>query len=149
MSAQAIIASAVAGLRATLLMERASSWLYEREGEQARGRKEHLRSEMPTSVLVRVAAGRLGRQLSGPQVQALGMVVHYAFGASGGPAARLLTHVGVPPLRAGLSVGAAMSVLVGELANALLGLSAPPKDFRGRRTPAARRRTPFTPSRWA
>ncbi len=67
----------LAGLSATLLMEHASAFLYERQGEGTRGREEELRSEMPTAALVRKAAAGLGRDLDEGQALRLGAATHY------------------------------------------------------------------------
>lgn len=129
MKVQPVLGSAVAGVGATLMMEYASSWLYEREDEQARAREEQLRSAMPTTVLVRKTAGVFGRELADEQADKLGMLVHYAFGASGGPAAKVLMARGLSPVQAGLGVAAAMSVVVDEGLNTVLGLTPPPQAF--------------------
>lgn len=129
MRTQPIIGSAVAGLGTTLLMEYASSWLYEREDEHARTREEQLRPGMPTTVLVRKAARLLGRELEEDRATKLGTWTHYAFGAAGGPTAKLLTARGIPPLKAGLAVATGMSVFADEGLNTLLGLTPPPKAF--------------------
>jgi hypothetical protein len=110
-------------------MEYASSWLYEREDAQARTREEQLRPGMPTTVLVRKAARLLGRELEEDRATKLGTWTHYAFGAAGGPTAKLLTARGIPPLTAGLAVATGMSVFADEGLNTLLGLTPPPKAF--------------------
>lgn len=52
-----LLGGLVAGSRATLLMEYASQWLYDRQDERSRAIEERLRPEMPTTALVRKAFG--------------------------------------------------------------------------------------------
>jgi hypothetical protein len=121
--------SAVAGLGATLLMESASQALYDRQTDASRTREEQLRAEMPTTVLVRKLAGALGNDLGEERAERLGMAAHYAFGAAGGPAARALIAADQTPLRAALLVAAGMEIVVDQVANTALALTAPSWKF--------------------
>lgn len=76
--------------------------------------------------MVRKAARLLGRELEEDRATKLGTWTH-AFGAAGGPTARLLTVRGIPPLTAGVAVATVMSVFADEGLNRLLGLTPPPK----------------------
>ncbi len=129
MTLERVLGSALAGLGATLFMEQASTKFYERQSPQSRQREEQLRTEMPTTTLVRKAAGLLGEELSDERAERLGTLSHYAFGAAGGPAALLLTRLPTSPLRAGLAVATAMEVFVDEGMNTVLGLTAPPQEW--------------------
>lgn len=129
MSPQRVLGSALAGLSATLLMEQASAKLYERQTAQSREREEQLRTEMPTTTLVRKTVGLLGSELADERAEKLGTLSHYAFGAADGPAALLLTRLGPSPLNAGLAVATAMEVLVDEGMNTVLRLTAPPQEW--------------------
>jgi hypothetical protein len=124
-----VVGAAVAGLGATLMMEYVSSFWYERHGEQVREREEQLRTEMPTTVLVRKAARLAGRELDDETAQRAGMIAHYAFGSSGGPAAQLLVSAGQDPLKAGLTVAMGMELFIDQGANTVLGLTAPTWRF--------------------
>lgn len=119
----------LAGLSATRFMERASTLMYARQDEQSRRREEQLRTEMPTTTLVRKTADLLGRELRDAHAEKLGTVSHYGFGAAGGPAAQLLRALGRSPLRASLGVGTAMEVIVDRGMNTALGLTAPPRAW--------------------
>jgi hypothetical protein len=119
----------VAGLSATLLMEYASQFLYERQAPASREREETLRTEMPTTTLVRKAAGLAGTQLGDATAERLGMVTHYAFGAAGGPLAVAFTDRGVGPLKAGLAVATAMELGADQGVNTVLGLTPPPQAW--------------------
>jgi hypothetical protein len=121
-----VLIGAGAGYAATRVMEKASTFLYERQSEEARRREEELRKDMPTTVLIRQVADWRGVKLENEQEEQLGMWLHYGFGAAGGPVATVLartTRMG--PLAAGLAVGTAMFVLVDEGANYVLGLTPP------------------------
>jgi hypothetical protein len=119
-----------AGYGATRVMEKASTFMYERQSEEARNREEELREEMPTTVLVRKVADWRGVKLEDEQADRLGTWLHYGFGAAGGPVAAILARTtAIRPLRAGLAVGTAMFVLVDEGANYVLGLTPPAPEW--------------------
>ncbi len=59
-----VAVGSAAGYVATLVMERASRSLYERQSESSRRREEEPRKEMPTTTLLRRVAGLFGKQLS-------------------------------------------------------------------------------------
>lgn len=118
----------VAGLSATLLMEYASQAIYARQSDASREREEQLRTEMPTTVLVRKAAALFGTDLSDRTAERAGMIAHYGFGAAGGPSAQLLARR-VDPVKAGLAVATGMELVVDQGANTVLGLTAPTWEF--------------------
>jgi hypothetical protein len=124
-----LLGATVAGLGATLMMEYVSSFLYKHHSEQTREREEQLRTEMPTSVLARKVARAAGRELDDQTAERAGMILHYAFGASGGPAAQLLVNRGTDPLKAAMAVATAMELVVDQGANTALGLTAPSWRF--------------------
>jgi hypothetical protein len=119
----------VAGLSATLLMEYASNAIWKRQGDEAKQKENELRSEMPTTVLVKKLASAAGTELGDDKAQKAGMVAHYAFGAAGGPAAQALMTVGATPMKAAMTVAAGMELLVDQGANTALGLTAPSWEF--------------------
>lgn len=126
---QRLIGASLVGLGATLFMEYTSSWLYGKQDQAARDREEQLRPGMPTTVLVRKAAGLIGSELDDQAAEKLGMIAHYAFGAGGGPAALALRRLGVSPIAAGLAVAGAMELAVDQGMNYLLDLTAPPATW--------------------
>jgi hypothetical protein len=118
------------GLSSTLIMEYAGSFLYERESEHVRQKEEQGRKDaMPTITLVRKLAAALGRQLDDPTAERLGTAAHFAFGSGGGPLIVMLTRSGMDPVKAGLTVGMGMWVLVDEGLNPVAGLTAGPGAF--------------------
>lgn len=125
-----MLGAAFVGLSATLLMEYVSSFLYERESEDAREREERGREDdMPTTTLMRKFANAVGEELDDAQAERLGTMTHYVFGAGGGPAAAALYQAGMSPVSAGLVIGMGMWVFVDEGLNALGGLTAGPGQF--------------------
>lgn len=127
--AKDLVWSSVAGYTATLAMERFANLFYERQSQSSRQREEQLRQEMPTTTLVRRAGEIVGRKVEDERAEKLGMALHYAFGAGGGPAAAAIQRRGVGPWAAGLAVGAGMWVAVDEGANAILGLTPPAPEW--------------------
>ena len=127
--AKDLVWSSLAGYAATLVMERAANLLYQRQSQSSRQREEQLRPEMPTSTLVRRVGEMIGTKVEDKRAKKLGTIVHYAFGASGGPAAAFIQRQGIGPVAAGLAIGAGMWVVVDEGANAVLGLTPPAPDW--------------------
>lgn len=124
-----VVRHLLAGYVATLVMEQASGWWYERQDQEARAREEELRKEMPTTVLADKIVRLLGLRVEEEAEQRLGMGLHYGFGAVGGVGALLLRRWGWRGLPAGVAVGLAMSASVDEGLNYLLGLTAPPASW--------------------
>lgn len=124
-----LVASALAGVSSTLLMEQASTAIYQRQAPATREREEALRTEMPTTVLARKLAHLVGTDLDDETAPRLGAALHYGFGASGGPVTLALVQLGLGPLTAGLAVATAMAMVVDEAANTILGLTPPPGQF--------------------
>ncbi len=125
-----LLGGTLVGLSATLIMEYAGSFLYERESEAVRHKEEQGRKDdMPTITLVRKPAAALGRQLDDKSAERLGTVAHFAFGSGSGPLIVMLTRSGMDPAKAGLAVGMGMWVLVDEGLNPIAGLTAGPGAF--------------------
>jgi|SRR5579884_2321394 len=120
-----------AGYGATLLMEHASSWMYEHvESSAARQREEQLRDAMPTVVMAGKLNDRLGKPLSADRVQKVGEWLHFGFGVAWGPAyaiARRRTTIG--PLKLGLLLGAGVSLVFDEGLTPAAGFSPPNRAF--------------------
>lgn len=125
-----LLIGAGAGYAATRIMENASTFLSERQREEARRREEEVRQDMPTTVLVRMVAARLGVKLEDERAERLATWLHYGFGAAGGPVATALARsIPLGPVAAGLTVGTAMFVFVDEGTNYVLGLTPPAPDW--------------------
>jgi hypothetical protein len=124
-----VIVGSAGGYAATLVMERASSALYERQDESSRRREEELRPEMPTATLVRKVGELGGHEVEDGRAEQLGTWMHYAFGAAGGALTIALRRRGWGPLRAGVAVGLGMWVVADEGANPVLDLTPPATEF--------------------
>lgn len=129
MTLRRMTGGALAGLAATLFMEHASTSFYNRQSAQSREREEQLRTEMPTTTLVRKTAALLGTELDDQRAETLGTLSHLTFGAAGGPAALLLRRLGLGPIGAGLAVATGMEVVIDQGMNTFLGLTAPPRAW--------------------
>lgn len=123
------VVGSVAGYAATLVMERASTAIYERQSESSRHQEEQMRTEMPTTTLVRKVAAAVGTNIDDERAGRVGSLVHYAFGAAGGPLTARLVRSGLGAVPAGLAVGTGMWVVVDEGANAVLDLTPPAPEY--------------------
>jgi hypothetical protein len=106
--------SALVGYLASKTMDRATSWFYARQSEHSKRREEEL---APGGTLVQVGKqiGRaVGRDLSEEGAGRAGLAAHRMLGISYGVAATALARRGVPPLAAGVVVGAGAFALVDE-----------------------------------
>lgn len=126
---QDLAVGSVAGYAGTKVMDRASTLVYQRQSESSRKREEQLRTQMPTTVLVRKAADYLGKELDDTQAERLGMAVHQATGMMGGTAGVLLARRGLPAVAAGLIAGLGVFAAVDEGVNYVLGLTPPATDW--------------------
>ncbi len=122
---------AVAGVAATWVMNRATTFLYEREDEQARQREDAARGgKTAYGIAAEKATAALGIRLSDSAQRKLGTGIHWALGAGGGAAYGVLRRR-VPHADAGqgLAYGAAFFAVMDEGANTALRLTPPPAAF--------------------
>ncbi len=121
----------IGGYVGTKVMERASMTLYQWESEEARRQEDAVRPGPPYELAARKITGLLGLRLSDQQIQTVGTVLfHYGLGMSWGPVyTRLRRRTGLNPVAAGLSTGAAMSLIVDEGLTPVLGFSAPNRAY--------------------
>lgn len=129
--ARELTLGAAAGLAATWVMGRATTFLYEREDERARQREDAARGGRPAyGIAAEKAAAALGIRLSDAAREKLGAGIHWALGAGAGAAYGVLRRR-VPHADAGqgLAYGAAFFAVMDEGANTALGLTPPPAAF--------------------
>ncbi len=113
--------------KATGLAQEALAWptpegVKEREGQ--------LRPEPTSRVAARKAAEGLGQPLEGRRLELATGAVHYGLGLAWGPVYGLLRrHGGMRPVPAALATGAAMSLLMDEVAVPALGFGPPNRAF--------------------
>jgi hypothetical protein len=120
-----------AGYGASVVMEHASSWLYQQvESPAAREREERLRDAMPTVVMARKLNDRLGEPLTDDHLQKLGEWLHFGFGTAWGPVYALAgRRTGINPLKLGLLLGAGVWVVFDEGLTPAAGFSPPNRAF--------------------
>jgi hypothetical protein len=95
-------------------MDQATTLFYAIQTERSKQREEEL---APGGTLVQLGkqlGSAAGRELSDEQAGRIGLAVHRTFGVGYGMAAAALAGRGTPPMKAGLTVGAAAWVLVDE-----------------------------------
>lgn len=106
---------ALAGYVASRAMDVATTAFYQQQSEESKRREQEL---APGGTLVQLGRqlGRavVGRGLADEAASRVGVAVHRSFGIGYGIAAAALTRRGMPPLVAGLTVGAAAFLVVDE-----------------------------------
>lgn len=120
----------LAGYVATRVMEPVSQKLYELESEQARKQEDEVRPGPPPEIAAKKTAALFGIELSGQQLERGTMAFHYGLAISWAPLYQVLrrkTELG--PLRAGLAMGAAMSLVADEIMAPSLGFTAPNRAY--------------------
>jgi len=123
-------ASFLAGIGAAWVMNRATTAFYERQSEASKRREEEVGEGVAYAVVVQKAAALVGREVEPDRAERLGEAFHYAMGAVLAPGYVLLRRrFGLPPVTAGLAFGLSVSVVVDEVANPLMGFTAPPQAY--------------------
>jgi len=126
---------ALAGAAATWIMGKTTSYLYEKEGAQARQREDQARGDKTAYEVAAEKAARLAyRQLSEDERKKLGSAIHWAVGIGSGALYALLRRrlAGGGPgreLAGGALFGTAVWLLLDELGNVALGLTPGPTAF--------------------
>lgn len=121
---------AAGGIVGTYAMGLLSKKLYSYESEEKRRREEAVRSEPPFMVLAERLLHQAGAEVTDQRKERLGMTLHWGYGMAWGAGYALLRRR-IPALRrvGGLPFGLAFALLGDEMMNAVMGLSAPPKEF--------------------
>lgn len=122
---------AIAGVAATWLMGKATSYLYQQESKQAREQEEQARGgKSAYGVAADKVAGAVGRDLSDEERKQAGSAIHWALGAGAGAVYGALRER-FPAVNAGAGTlfGTAFFLLVDEAGNTLLGLTPAPDAF--------------------
>lgn len=122
---------ALAGVAATWLMDRATTYLYEHEDEAARREEDEARGDRTAyGVAAQKVAKSVGQDLDEEQEQTLGAAIHWVLGIGAGALYGAMRHR-VPgiDLGQGAVFGTAFWLLVDEAANPILGLTPGPVAF--------------------
>jgi len=122
--------TSIAGYLATRAMEAVSMKLYELEPAADRQREDTVRPGPPYRIAAEKTLRLLGIKLEGKALDRAGLVVHYGLGIGWAPLYALLRRTtGLNPMAAGLTAGAAMSLIVDEGLTPALGFSAPNRAY--------------------
>jgi hypothetical protein len=121
----------LAGVVATWMMERVTTYLYEHENPEARRREDDARQgKHAYAVAAEKTASLIGVQLSDEQQQTLGMVYHWGLGLGAGAVyAALRRRVDWLESGRGTAFGFLFFILVDEVLNIALGLTPPPQAY--------------------
>jgi len=109
-----IMVGGLVGYVASRTMDQATTWFYGIQTDASKQREEEL---APGGTLVQFGkqvGAALGRDLSAEAAGRVGLAAHRTLGVGYGMAAAALVRRGVPPLKAGLTVGAAAWAIVDE-----------------------------------
>jgi len=123
-----LFVGAAAGYLAGQVMDKATTWFYERQSDASKQREGELLPGGAPMASARKLAGLVGAEPTDDQAATLAATLHQSLGQLYGVVAAALTRRGVPPVRAGLASGAAGFLLVDELANSLF-FTPPPQAY--------------------
>ena len=123
-----LLVGAAAGLAAVQVMDRATTWFYERQSDASKQRENELLPEGAPMASARKLAGLLGAEPTDDQTGQLAEAMHRSLGQLYGVVAAAMTRRGVNPVAAGLASGAGGFLLVDELANSLF-FTPPPQAY--------------------
>ena len=123
-----LFVGAAAGVAAGQVMDRATTWFYERQSDASRQRENELLPEGAPMASARKLAGLIGAEPTDDQTGQLASALHQSLGQVYGVAAAALTRLGVPPVTAGVATGLGGFLLVDELANGLF-FTPPPQAY--------------------
>lgn len=126
-----LLDGAVAGVAATWLMGKVTSFLYARENQRAREREDHARHGTTSyGVAAEKVADLAGKTLSDEQRKRYGNRIHWALGAGAGAAYALIRdRVPAASAAGGLLFGTAFFLLMDEGLVYALGLTPGPSNF--------------------
>lgn len=126
-----VLKGALAGLAATWVMNRVTTFLYGREGEEAREREQEAREgRMSYGVAAEKAVSMVGGELSEEDRKKYGSALHWVLGsAAGATYAVMRDRIPGEGIRRGLLFGTAFWAAVDEGANPVLGLTPGPGAF--------------------
>ena len=117
-----------AGFAATMVMDKATTWLYERQSDASKQRERQVLPEGAPTASARKLAGLIGAEPTEEQTGQLAAAMHRSLGQLYGVVAAALAQRGVPPVAAGVASGMGGFLLVDELANGLF-FTPPPQAY--------------------
>ena len=114
-----VFVGAAAGYLATQVMDKATTWYYDRQSDASKQREQELLPEGAPLASARKLAGLVGAEPTDDQVGMIALALHQSLGQLYGVVAAALTRRGVSPMAAGVASGMGGFLLVDELANGL------------------------------
>jgi hypothetical protein len=123
-----LVVGAAAGYLAGQVMDKATTWFYERQSDASKRRESELLPEGAPMASARKLAGLVGAEPTDDQAGTIASTLHQSLGQLYGVVAAALARNGVPPVTAGLATGAGGFLLVDELANSLF-FTPPPQAY--------------------
>jgi hypothetical protein len=123
-----VLVGAAAGYLAGQVMDKATTWFYERQSDASKQRENELLPEGAPMASARKLAGLVGAEPTDDQAGTIASTLHQSLGQLYGVVAAALARNGVPPVTAGLATGAGGFLLVDELANSLF-FTPPPQAY--------------------
>jgi hypothetical protein len=123
-----LFVGATAGFVAGQVMDKATTWFYERQSDASKQREDELLPEGAPVASARKLAALVGAEPTDDQTGELAVYLHRSLGQLYGVTAAALTRRGVSPVSAGLAVGVGGFLLVDELANGLF-FTPPPQAY--------------------
>ena len=123
-----LFVGAAAGYLAGQVMDKATTWFYERQSDASKQREGELLPEGAPLASARKLAGLIGAEPTDEQAGTIAATLHQGLGQLWSARGFALTRNGVPPVTAGLASGTAGFLLVDELANSLF-FTPPPQAY--------------------
>jgi hypothetical protein len=123
-----VFVGAAAGYLATQVMDKATTWYYDRQSDASKQREQELLPEGAPLASARKLAGLVGAEPTDEQAGTIAQALHQCLGQLYGVVAAALTRRGVSPMAAGVASGMGGFVLVDELANSLF-FTPPPQAY--------------------
>jgi hypothetical protein len=117
-----------AGYLAGRVMDKATTWFYDRQSDASKQREQELLPEGAPLAAARKLAGLIGAEPTDDQASTIAKAMHQSLGQGYGVAAAALTQRGVPPLAAGIAAGMGGFLVMDELANSLF-FTPPPQAY--------------------
>ena len=123
-----LLVGTAAGYLAGQVMDKATTWFYERQSDASKQREGELLPGGAPMASARKLAGLVGAEPTDDQAGTIASTLHQSLGQLYGVVAAALARNGVPPVTAGLASGAGGFLLVDELANSLF-FTPPPQAY--------------------
>jgi hypothetical protein len=123
-----LVVGATAGYLASQVMDKATTWFYDRQSDASKQREQEVLPEGAPIASARKLAGLVGAEPTDKQAGTIALAMHQSLGQLYGVVAAALTRRGVSPMVAGVASGMGGFLLVDELANSLF-FTPPPQAY--------------------